>query len=285
MVASQYFGTRTAMAVALSLIVGSAPALAIDATPKAVSTAPLPASDPTPAAKRSNPLGGIFGCQADGEKQIIGGAAGGVIGGLLGNRIAGSGSRTLGTIIGGALGAVAGSVLGCKLQKNDQAKAERAAQEALATGKNQTWQSDETGASGTVAVGSAAGGGLTGLKFASQVEPAAAYTKVGGTYEATAAANLRGAPSTSAASLGKLAVGQQVWVPASVKGSPWMLVSSNGVAQGYVSAPLLKRTTSTAAASGCKLVKQTIATPGAPDESETLQACKGANGDWVMTRV
>jgi hypothetical protein len=54
------------------------------------------------------------------------------VGGVLGNRIAGRGNRTLGTLLGGALGAAGGSALGCKLQKNDQAKAERAMEEALA---------------------------------------------------------------------------------------------------------------------------------------------------------
>ena len=46
-------------------------------------------------------IGGIFGCSAEGDKQTIGAVAGGAIGGLLGNRIAGRGSRTLGTILGG----------------------------------------------------------------------------------------------------------------------------------------------------------------------------------------
>jgi hypothetical protein len=151
--------------------------------------------------------------------------------------------------------------------------------------KNQTWQSDETGASGTVEVGQSAGGSLADLKLASQVEPAGAYTKIGKSFTATAAANIRTAPNIKATSLGKLATGQLVYVPAAVKGSPWMLISSNGVGQGYVSAPLLKAATSSAAASGCKLVKQTVSTPGADDESETLQACKDAQGQWVMTRV
>jgi uncharacterized protein YcfJ len=130
MVASQFFAGTASIVIGLALVVSSAPALAIDATPKTPSATVAPINEPADAPKRGGVLGGIFGCQADGEKQIIGAAAGGVIGGLLGNRIAGSGSRTLGTIIGGALGGAAGSVIGCKLQKTDQAKAERAAQES-----------------------------------------------------------------------------------------------------------------------------------------------------------
>lgn len=47
-------------------------------------------------------LGSIFGCAASGNSQTIGTIAGGAAGGFLGNRIAGSGSRSLGTILGGA---------------------------------------------------------------------------------------------------------------------------------------------------------------------------------------
>jgi len=82
-------------------------------------------------------LGSILGCAASGNSQTIGTIAGRAVGGLLGNRIAGSGGRSLETILGGALDTTAGSAVGCKLQQNDQIRAERAAQAAIATGKNQ----------------------------------------------------------------------------------------------------------------------------------------------------
>jgi surface antigen len=224
-------------------------------------------------------LGNIFGCSEGGNKQIIGAVAGGAVGGLIGSKIKG----TVGTILGGALGAAAGSALGCKLQKNDRMRAERATQAAIASGKSQEWQNTETGASGKVEVASSTGSALGDLKFADGVEPASGFTKVGGSYTSASAANIRSAPSTTATVLASLTPGQRVWVPASVTGKPWMLVSDGGVAQGYVSTPLLQK--SVAVASSCKIVKQNVSVPGEAAQSETYQACKDKTGAWVMTRV
>jgi outer membrane lipoprotein SlyB len=271
---------------ALSLLIVSASAGAIDATPKPANSVATTQATQSDSGRKVAGIGGIFGCSADGNKQTIGAVAGGALGGFLGNRIAGHGSRTLGTLLGGVLGAAAGSAVGCKLQKNDQAKAERALEQAVLTGQNQDWQSDETGASGRVEVGQDIKGvDLANLRLAAGVEPADGYTKVGGAYVSTTNANIRSAPGTNARVLGLLATGQRVWVPASVKGQPWVLVSDQGVGQGYVSAPLLKKAVAMASSNGCKLVKQTISTPGGAPETETLQACKGANGEWTMTRV
>lgn len=230
-------------------------------------------------------LGGVLGCSAEGGKQGIAAAIGGVAGGFLGNRIAGSGSRTLGTLLGGALGAAAGSAVGCKLQKNDRDKAERAAQAALDTGTSQNWRNDETGASGRVDVAAGASGGALGnLRFAQGVEPAGNYVKIGDSYTTNAAVNMRGGPSTTAAVRAKLPAGQRVWVPAQVRGQPWMLIAENGVGQGYVSSGLLKKS-STLAATKCKMVTQSVSVPGETEQAETYQACKGNDGQWTMTKV
>jgi outer membrane lipoprotein SlyB len=273
-------------AAALSLVVTGSAANAIDATPApAKSTSAMQATDSGGGRKVAG-IGGIFGCSAEGDKQTVGAVAGGALGGLLGNRIAGRGNRTLGTILGGVLGAAAGSALGCKLQKDDRVKAERALEQAVLTGKDQDWQSDATGVSGRVEVGqNDQGADLANLRLAAGVEPADGYTRVGGAYVSTTTANVRSAPGTNAKVLGRLAAGQRVWVPAAVKGQPWVLVSDQGLGQGYVSAPLLKKAVSGTAANGCRLVKQTISQPGAAEETETLQACRSANGEWTMTRV
>jgi surface antigen len=269
----------------LALMLSPGPVSAIGTTP----TAPVAVSQAAPSVQSGAPrrgfLSGIFGCESSGGKQVTGAVIGGVAGGLLGNVIAGGGNRALGTILGGALGAAAGSAIGCKMQRNDQARAERAMEDAVATNKNQTWQGDESGASGKVEVSQASGGGLSDIKFAKNVEPASGFSKVGNSYVAAGSANIRSAPNTSASILGQLATGQRVWVPAQVSGQPWLLISDNGVGQGYVSANLLKRSTNSMAAKGCKMVKHTLSNPGEADSSETLQACKGADGQWVMTRV
>jgi surface antigen len=271
---------------AISLLMTGSAANAINATPTPASTTPVMEASDSGGGRKVAGIGGIFGCSADGNKQTIGAVAGGAIGGFLGNRIAGRGSRTLGTILGGVLGAAAGSALGCKLQKDDRAKAEQALEQAVLTGKDQNWQSDQTGASGRVEVAqNDQGVDLASLRLASGVEPAEGYTKVGGAYVSTAIANIRSAPGTDSTVLGRLLAGQRVWVPAAVKGQPWVLVSDQGLGQGYVSAPLLKKAVSGTAANGCRLVKQTISQPGAAEETETLQACRSANGEWTMTRA
>jgi surface antigen len=233
-------------------------------------------------------LGGIFGCSASGGSQGTGAIIGGLAGAFLGNRIAGSGSRTLGTLLGGALGAAAGSAIGCKLQKNDRDRAERAAQQALETGQNQSWTNAETGAAGHVEVANGAtapgASGIADLRFAQGVEPASGYTKVGDSFTTSANANLRGGPATNAPVRATLPAGQRVWVPAQVKGQPWMLVSENGVGQGYVSSGLLKKSTAIAA-NNCKLVTQSVSVPGETEQSESYQACKGNDGQWTMTKV
>jgi surface antigen len=232
-------------------------------------------------------LGGILGCSADGNKQGTGAVIGGVAGAILGNVIAGRGSRTLGTLLGGAAGAAAGSALGCKLQKNDRDKAERAAQDALETGRNQSWSNADTGASGRVEVADASattGPALAGLRFADGVEPAANFSKVGDSFTTRAATNLRAGPSTAATVRGTLPAGMNVWVPAQVTSQPWMLVAERGVALGYVSSSLLSRS-GTVVASNCKMVTQSVSVPGEAEQSESYQACKGNDGAWTMTRV
>ena len=229
-------------------------------------------------------LSGILGCSASGSKQVIGAAGGGAIGGFLGNRVAGKKSRTIGTVTGAATGAALGSALGCKLQRNDQAKAERAMQEAVASNKSQSWSNPETGASGRVEVESASSGvNLSEMKLASQVEPVETYSRIGATYTVSSTANIRSAPSLNGDVLGQLSPGQRVWVPATAAGTSWMLVSRDGIGEGYVSASLLQR--SSGATSGCKLVRQTVTTASDETATENLEACRDRQGNWVLKRV
>lgn len=270
---------------ALSMVTVSTAASAID--PEASRSANSASAYSDDGGRKVAGIGGIFGCSADGSKQEIGAVAGGILGGFLGNRIAGRGNRTLGTLLGGALGAAAGSAVGCKLQKDDRAKAERAMEQAVLTGQDQSWSSADSGASGVVEVGSDVQGvSLADLKLARGVEPASGYTKVDAPFVASSTVNVRAAPGTAAPILTRLAHGQRVWVPAAVEGQPWLLVSDGGVGQGYVSAPLLRKAlTNSKVASGCRMVRQTVSLPGQAAETETLQACKSSDGQWVMTRV
>ena len=156
----------------------------------------------------------------------------------------------------------------------------------MASNESQTWQSDETGASGKVEVSdSLASAGLANMKLGKGIEPADGYAKVGKAFVTTANANVRSRPGLDGKVMGQIPTGTRVWVPASVSGTPWYLVSDNGVGQGYVSNALVKLAVTETAANSCKTVKQTVNVPGAASESETYQACKGGDGQWVMTRV
>jgi uncharacterized protein YgiM (DUF1202 family) len=272
------------ISAAISLTIGLAPAAAIDGSSSVRSAA---RSEVLSASDTGERRGfSVFRCSASGSKQEIGAALGGVLGGFLGNRVAGKGSRTLGTVLGAGVGAAAGQALGCKLQKNDQVKAERALEEAVASNKSQSWESAETGASGRVdVVNAATGSGLSNLKFAKGVEPAGGFAAVGKSYTTSGAANIRSKAGLDGAVLGQLPAGTRVWVPASVSGAPWYLISDNGVGQGYVSNALLKPAPDQTAAAGCKMVKQTVNLPDQGSASETYQACKDGSGEWVMTRV
>lgn len=277
----------TTMALAALAAAGPAEAITKAAQPAAADApAVLQAQDDGTARTGGSLLGGIFGCSADGSSQGLGAVIGGAAGAFLGNRIAGSGSRTLGTILGAAIGAAAGSAIGCKLQKDDRDKAERAAQQALESGQSQSWTNEQTGAAGRIEVASAnsGGSGIADLRLASGVEPAGGYVKIGDSYTTSANANLRAGPAMTAPVRATLPAGQRVWVPAQVRGQPWMLVAENGIGQGYVATGLLRKTTTTAAAD-CKLVTQSVSVPGEAEQAETYQACKGSDGQWTMTRV
>ena len=96
MISMFYAKSATNLLASVALVLAVTPASAIDATgtPKAVdavSTAAVDAANPAP--RKGGLLGSIFGCASSGNKQTIGAAAGAAIGGIAGNRIAGSGSR------------------------------------------------------------------------------------------------------------------------------------------------------------------------------------------------
>ena len=224
----------------------------------------------------------IFGCSASGSKQEIGATVGGVAGGFLGNRVAGGGKRTIGTVVGAAVGAAAGSTLGCKLQRNDQAKAEAALARSAETGQAQSWSNPSTGSSGSTQIVTTPSRGLAGLALAPGVEPIADYQRIDGYYTATTRANVRSAPGMDGVIMGQLTPNERLWVPASAASGDWLLVSRNGVGQGYVSSALLTPEKSTTAE--CKIVRQTL-TVGGQSEVQDLRACPNPAGGWAFTPV
>lgn len=235
------------------------------------------AADLAQQARSAHP--GIFGCSATGSKQIIGAAGGGLLGGIVGNRVAG-GNRTIGTVVGTAVGAAAGSWIGCKLQINDRRKAEAALARAAQENSAQRWASADTGASGTATPLSMAG--LSGISFPAGLAPVQSFDDRAGGFVSSGRINLRASPSVSSEILGTLAPGEPVEAVAGVAGQPWLLLAQNGVARGYVSEPLLTKSTAPGG-NGCRMIRQTIQTKDAAPASQDFKACPDANGGWNLT--
>ena len=142
----------------------------------------------------------VTGCSASGGKQEAGAVIGGLVGGLIGNKVGGR-HATGETIAGAAVGAAAGSALGCEAQKSSARK------------------------SGAYS--------HNGYRLHPNVSPAS-YRKIGGPFVAESGVNLRAAPTTNSARVGRLQAGERFQALAEVRGSDWILVGQNGVGVGYV---------------------------------------------------
>lgn len=154
----------------------------------------------------SNANAGVTGCSAPGGKQEVGAVIGGLVGGLIGNKVGGR-HATGETIAGAAVGAAAGSAIGCEAQKS---------------------RSRNTGVYTR-----------NGYRLHSNISPAS-YRKIGDTFVAEAGVNLRSAPTTNSARVGRLRAGERFQALAEVRGSDWMLVGQGGVGIGYVRADFVR---------------------------------------------
>lgn len=202
-----------------------------------------------------NPLTSIFQCNNPGNRQGTGAVVGGLLGGLLGNQI-NDNDRTTGTVLGAALGAAAGSFVGCKMQGQDQQRAQAVAQQALASGRSQSWSNPQTGASGRVDIintynyggqeqNYGGGGGynnrpparpsLSTVRFGQRVEQPRDYQPSEGVYSANGNAVIRSGPSQRARQVGSLRTGETFDGLVRIEGTDWVLAARDGVAVGYVS--------------------------------------------------
>jgi hypothetical protein len=148
----------------------------------------------------SSASAGVTGCSAPGGKQEAGAVIGAVLGGVIGNQVGGR-HATGETVVGAAAGAAAGSAIGCEAQKNR-------AQNAGTYTRN-------------------------GYRLQNNIS-AASYSRINETFVAESGVNLRAAPSTNSARVGRLQAGERFQALAEVRGSDWILVGQNGVGVGYV---------------------------------------------------
>ncbi|HMS20380.1 SH3 domain-containing protein [uncultured Sphingorhabdus sp.] len=263
-------------ALALSLLL-SAQASAQVTVPKVA----VPNVDGANVAQDVGKAAGVFSCPAEGSKQKIGAAVGGVVGGIAGNRVI-KGKRVLGTIVGGAAGAALGSWIGCKLQIGDQRKAQKALEQAAANGQSQQWNNSETGAYGSATV--VAGSTLNGLRFPPNVMPYSQYDGRSGIFVSNGRVNLRSLPTTSSDIVGTLHAGEQVEVVAGTLNAPWLLVAQNGVARGYVSAPLLVQNAATLQP-GCRVIRQEIVLANGEKSTQDFKACPDNVSGWQLAQI
>jgi uncharacterized protein YgiM (DUF1202 family) len=147
---------------------------------------------------------GVTSCSAAGGKQEGGAVIGALVGGLVGHSVGGR-HATGETVAGAALGAAAGSAIGCEAQKD---RVERAQYRPATYTRN-------------------------GYRLSSQIAPAH-FNRVGQTFVAESGVNLRAAPTSDSARVGRLQAGQRFQAMARVRGTDWILVGQGGVGVGYV---------------------------------------------------
>ena len=152
---------------------------------------------------------GVTGCSAPGGKQEAGAVIGAIVGGVVGNQLGGR-HATGETIVGAGVGAAAGSAIGCEAQKSPA----RSHDSSTYT--------------------------RNGYRLYSNVQPAS-YSRIGDTFVARRGANLRAAPSSQSARVGRLQDGERFQALAQVRGSDWILVGHNGVGVGYVRSEFVRR--------------------------------------------
>lgn len=143
---------------------------------------------------------GVTSCSASGGKQEAGAVIGGLVGGLIGNKVGGR-HATGETIAGAAVGAAAGSAIGCEAQKSS-------ARHSGVYTRN-------------------------GYRLSSNISPAS-YRNIGDPFVAETGVNLRAAPTTNSARVGRLQPGERFQALAQVRGTDWILVGQGGVGVGYV---------------------------------------------------
>ena len=245
-------------------------------------------------------LGSLFACNNPNSNNRTGAVVGGLLGALAGSQVA-KNERTIGAVVGAGLGAAAGNYFGCRMGNDGRNRAQTALEQALNTGRSQTWSDTSTGTSGRIDLvnddrrGNSSAGDYgrpvsTGdLRYARGVQRVYnGMNSVGPEYIAESRVNLRAAPTTSSAILGSLTPRQTVRVAGEVDG--WLAVERNGQVQGYASGSALRPAgQSYQSASNydtnCRTVVQTVSTRGYADETQRFQACRDGSGQWRIDRA
>lgn len=238
----------------------------------------------------------VPGCGA--TKEQLGTLAGAGAGILISSQVGGKYKQA--AMIGGAiLGGLIGNRIGKYLDERDKQRMEEVTQQAIVTGKDQTWDNPENKTRGTAHVVSSqtkeAPIPVRVLKDkVTQVPP---LDILGQTYRAVKNADLRGGPGTDYKVVGNLASGKAINVVGKVRASDWYLISEDGVGSGFVEIAALEPAPSEAPQSSgtkvaesdvsekvvasnrvCRKVEQTVNLADGSSHSDTIDVCQGPNG-------
>lgn len=269
--------------------------LALAASAAALTIAPLPAL-----AQSGSPLGSLFACNNPGANNRTGAVVGGLAGALLGSQVS-KNERTLGAIVGAGLGAAAGNYVGCRMNTTSRASAETAFEQALNTGRAQTWRDSRTGAAGRIEVVSGgydapyAGGAArpvaaNELQYGRGIDRAYSLTSAAPMYVARSNVNVRAAPTTRAPIVDRLVRGQQITVAGMVDGG-WLAVEDGGRVEGYVAASTVRPAGGMTYArnasydTNCRVVQQTVTQRGYDSETTRYNACRDGAGQWRLNPI
>lgn len=235
-------------------------------------------------------IGSLFSCDAPGQANTTGAVVGGLVGALAGSQVSKK-DRALGAAIGAGIGAAIGNSIGCRMDRNARQDAQQAFERALETGRAQTWNDPQTGASGRIEVVSRSEtasrpSASTGRwRFADSVAPAVRVSSLGGTYAANGRTNVRAAPNANAAVIDRLQPGEEIWVAGAVAGG-WLAVEENGRIQGYVARSVMQARSGGSSGGGdCRRVEQTITERGQATVREQFEACRSSTGEWNLTSI
>ena len=226
-------------------------------------------------------------------------ALGGVLGGIAGASL--SDNKLVGIVIGTGAGAFIGNQIGKTLNPEQKTQVSRSTVSAAVTGEDSTWKDTKSPARGSVKV-------VATEKKAAPVSIPVSKEKVaevppldfiGETYELTSNANVRGGPDTTYEKVGYLPAGAKVNIVGKVKDAEWYFISEDGVGSGFLFVELAKPSAASIIAAPppppqeetfeaeianeqlCRTMEQSVTGADGVTQSQTVTACKGANG-WEM---
>ena len=244
----------------------------------------------------------VGGCNAAGNKALLGGAAGAAMGGFLGNKLGGG---TAGTVAGVALGGLGGYLIGNMLDEADKAELDRISRQSAETGTVQRFENPRTGVKATVSSAPAAPrreiAQVPVVRSVKAVPPLEPLNRV---FVATRDTAFYSGPAASYSRLGDIRDGQVVSVRGKVSGQPWYLIEQDKIGRGFVSAASLRPWTAPSSPPAapalqttqpaneevkqvqadlvleCRTQVQNVELRGQKPVQESGRVCKDSDGNW-----